>query len=436
MTMKLVIIAGGKGTRMGSAAAEMPKPMLRVGDKPVLEHQIGCARENGITDIIILTGHLSEIIETHFSSNSFEGMNIACRREPFPMGTAGCLRLLEADLNEDFLVIYGDVMADLHMEPMIRRHRDSGACATLMVHPNDHPFDSDLLDIDGEGRITGLYPKPRPERGYYRNLVNAGFYVLSPDILKYIADNGAQDFGRDVFPRLFRDRAGLYGYLSSQYIKDMGTPERLREVTYDLLSGRIRRLNAKNRQAAVFLDRDGVLNREVNFLSRPEELELLPGVDKAIRKINKSGILAIVASNQPVVARGECSLEGLREIHNKLESLLGNAGAYLDRIYFCPHHPDRGFEGEMPEYKIACDCRKPQPGMLLQAMNDCNIDPAKSFMVGDSTADIQAGKSAGVRAILLKTGYGGADGRFQARPDAICSDLEEAVDIIISGRKP
>lgn len=128
---------------------------------------------------------------------------------------------------------------------------------------------------------------------------------------------------------------------------------------------------------------------------------MIDGVAEAIRKINESGYLAIVTTNQPVIARGEVSFEELEEIHNKMETLLGKEGAYLDAIYYCPHHPHKGYEGERPELKIECDCRKPKPGMLLNAAADFNIDLSQSWMVGDGENDVKAGLNAGCKTALI-----------------------------------
>ena len=135
-----------------------------------------------------------------------------------------------------------------------------------------------------------------------------------------------------------------------------------------------------------------------------EEFELIDGVAEAIKIINNSGYLAIVVTNQPVIARGEVTFDKLQEIHNKMETLLGLEGAYLDGIYFCPHHPHKGYEGEIAELKIDCECRKPKPGLLLQAAKDFNIDLSQSFMIGDSENDILAGIAANCR-----TGYIGEE---------------------------
>ena len=181
----------------------------------------------------------------------------------------------------------------------------------------------------------------------------------------------------------------------------MGTPDRYYSVCADYREGRVTGKNLKNKQKAIFLDRDGTINKYVGFLRNIDDFELIDGVAEAIRKINESGYLAIVVTNQPVIARGEVSFNELEEIHNKMETLLGKEGAYLDAIYYCPHHPHKGYEGERPELKIDCDCRKPKPGMLLKAAEDFNIDLSKSWMIGDGQNDIEAGINAGCKTVLI-----------------------------------
>lgn len=184
----------------------------------------------------------------------------------------------------------------------------------------------------------------------------------------------------------------------------MGTPDRYYSVCKDCKEGRISEKNLKHKQKAIFFDRDGTINKYVGFLRNIDEFELIDGVAAAIRKINESGYLAVVVTNQPVIARGEVSFEELEEIHNKMETLLGKEGAYLDAIYYCPHHPHKGYEGERPELKIECDCRKPKPGMLFKAAEDFNIDLSQSWMIGDGENDVKAGINAGCKTVLLGNG--------------------------------
>lgn len=234
----------------------------------------------------------------------------------------------------------------------------------------------------------------------YKNRVNAGIHILSPILLEDIKKPEKLDLDRDILKPLVKQGV-VYAYDSPEYVKDMGTPERYQMVCEDYEKGKIAARNLSREQKAIFLDRDGTLNKYIGFLTKPEQLQLLDGVAEAVKRINESGYLAIVVTNQPVVARGDCSIEELEEIHNQLETELGNKGAYVDDIFFCPHHPDKGFEGERPEYKIDCECRKPKPGMLQKAAEKYHIALKNSYMVGDSIRDVQAGQAAGCHAVFV-----------------------------------
>jgi len=427
--MKAVILCGGKGTRLGSIAAEIPKPMVRVGNKPVLEHQVELLKRYGINEILMLTGHMAEVIENYFGDGKNFGVSISYYRENVPLGTTGGLKEIEDKLDSDFLVLYGDVMVNMNLSRLIEFHKKKKAAATLVAHPNSHPYDSDILETDEDGRIIAIHPKPHEAGRWYHNLVSAALYALSPNILKYIERGVKADFGRDIFPKIV-DKERLYAYRTAEYLKDMGTPERLEEVNRDYASGKIARLNLENRRKAIFLDRDGVINEEVNLLHKIEDMKLIEGAADALALINKSEYLAIVVTNQSVVARGLCTFQQLDEIHKKMETLLGIKGTYLDAIYFCPHHPDSGYPGEVKELKIDCECRKPKTGMIRKAVEDFNIDLKGSFIIGDSKTDILTGRNAGITTIGLRTGKGCRDS--DVKPDYLFDCLYDAADFIIN----
>lgn len=428
--MKLVIIAGGKGTRLG--LQDIPKPMVPVCGKPLLEHHVRLAAASGMEEVLILSGHLSHVIRDHFGNGENFGIPITHIEESTPLGTAGSINQLKNSIDERFMVLYGDIYADFAMERMIAYDSREDSLATLLVHPNDHPYDSDLVEVDRNGRVTAFLPKPHPEGLIYRNLVNAAVYILSPDIFSFIPTVGASDFGRDVFPMAVNHPAGFRAYQTSEYIKDIGTPDRLAKVEGALETGLPPMLNMKNRQKAIFLDRDGVLNEEIGDLSSPGDFRLLPGAAEAVARINGSGYLAVVVTNQPAVAKGFMSRETLDSIHKTMETQLGERGAYLDAIYYCPHHPEKGFKGEVPELKRPCNCRKPAPGMLQQAAKAMNIDLSQSYIIGDRHVDVAAGKQCGTRTVLVKTGFGGSDGQngFH-KPDHIANNILQATEYIL-----
>lgn len=406
--MKAVIMAGGKGTRITSVARDIPKPMIPIEGKPVLEHELECLREQGFTDVILTVSHLGHVIMDYFgdgggispATGKPFGVKIEYYVEKEPLGNAGALFCLKDRLMEDFLLLNADAIFDVDFSRLLAWHRKKGGLATLFTHPNSHPYDSGLIVADENGAVTRWLTKEDERPQWYRNRVNAGLHVLSPALLETRPDTPRIDLDRQLLKPL-AGTGKMYCYDSPEYVRDMGTPERYEGVCRDYASGLVRARNLRNKQRAVFLDRDGTINRYVGFLRDIEQFELLPGVAEAIRWINASGYLAIVVTNQPVIARGEVTREQLREIHNKMETLLGREGAYVDALYYCPHHPDRGYPGEVPELKIDCGCRKPRPGLLLRAEADYNIDLTKSWMIGDSDSDVQAGRAAGCRTMRI-----------------------------------
>lgn len=428
------ILAGGKGTRLkGMTPDNLPKPMINIAGKPVLQYQIEFLARNKIHEVIISAGYGAEAIKKYFGDGERYDLVIKYSEESEPLGTAGAFKYAAPLFNavKDILVLYGDIIFDIDINRLINFHNMNSGLGTLLVHPNDHPFDSDLLEINRENKIMKFISKPHPADRYYQNLVNAGIYVLKPEVACFIESGRQLDFGKDVFPAMVDEGKDFYVYRTSEYIKDIGSVQRHKEVEQDILGGKVNRRNLINRQKAIFLDRDGVINKEVSYLCRPEQLEILEGSTRAVRKINHSDYLAIVATNQSAVARGLCSEEDIAGVNQKLDALLGEKHAYLDGIYYCPHHPDKGFEGENARYKIECECRKPNTGMIRQAQRDFNIDLKKSFIIGDTTSDIMTGINACIKTILVRTGYAGKDRKYDCRPDFIFENLKEAVDFIM-----
>lgn len=397
--MQLVILAGGKGTRLG--LTDIPKPMVSMAGKPLLEHQIELAKHYGVDEIFILSGHLAHVISDYFKDGSKWGVKIHHIIEPKPLGTAGALKLLKGKLTDRFLVFYGDVVMDFDIKSFQNFDLAHNGIASILVHPNDHPYDSDLIEINNTDKVLAFLPKPHPNNLNYRNLVNAAVYILSPEIMDYIEDDVSSDFGKDIFPKVLKAQKDIYAYQTAEYVKDMGTKDRFLAVCQDLESGKVSRLNKRNKRPAIFLDRDGTLNKNMDTHPSVKDFELLPDVAQAVKLINSTNYLAIIITNQPMIAKGFISFQDVENIHKKLETDLGSNQAYVDRIYYCPHHPDKGFAGEIPDLKIDCDCRKPKIGLFLQAQQDFNIDLSRSWMIGDSETDMQAGKTAGCKTILV-----------------------------------
>ena len=399
--MKVIIMAGGKGTRIATVRSDVPKPLIELCNKPILQWQIENLKDCGLTDITLVIGYLGEKIKDFFGDGSQFGVNIKYFEEDTPLGTAGAL--FKMNLDEDFLLMCGDVMINIDFNRFIQFHKTHVPLASLISHP---PVPSAIPQTTH--KVISWVVK-EDKRGFYKNRVNAGVEIISPQLLQLVRERYANqglpfpdkiDLDRDVLrPNIVSGR--IFAYDTPEYIKDMGTPERFIETELDIKEGRVHARNLKNKQKAIFLDRDGTINKHIGFLKKSDQMEIIPGAAEAIRLINKSGYLAVVVSNQPVIARGECTFDELEDIHNKLETLLGYEGAFVDAIYYCPHHIDKGFDGEIAELKFNCNCRKPKAGLFIEASKDLNIDLNNSVMIGDSQTDIEAGQNAGCSQVYL-----------------------------------
>ena len=358
--MQAVIMAGGKGTRIAQMVSDVPKPMIRLFGKPILQWELECLARNGIRDVTLVIGHLGQFIRDYFGDGSVFGLAIRYYEETEPLGTAGALYRIPwltgqsgqeggtasntagtaDDPQQDFLLLNGDTVFDIDLSRFIAFHTERHALASLLTHPNSHPYDSALIETEilppqeagglpSDSRKVVRWLSKEDTRRWYHNRVNAGIQIISPALLSLAKAalppekrGGKLDLDRDILkPAVTSGR--IYAYDSSEYVKDMGTPDRYRQVEADIQQGLVAARNLRQPQKAVFLDRDGTLNRSAGFLKNIDDLELLPGVAEAVRMINESGYLAIVVTNQPQIARGELDFAGLQEIDDKLETLLG-----------------------------------------------------------------------------------------------------------------
>ncbi|MCU4181159.1 HAD-IIIA family hydrolase [Bosea sp. BH3] len=431
--MQAVILAGGKGTRLAERLQGRPKPLVDVDGIPLLERQIRTLKTFGVDEIIVLINHAADQIERYCREQANFGLSrLRLIDDGAPRGTAGAVLACLDVLAPRFLIVYGDTLFNIDIGRFVEEHARSGADATLFLHPNDHPHDSDLVSLGDGDFVSAFHSKPHPPGTYLPNLVNAAFYVMERSALEPWREVQTPcDFGADLFPMMLSAGARLKGYNSFEYIKDLGTPTRLDKAVRHLRTGVVARATLAKPQTCVFLDRDGTLNVLRDYVRKADDLVMLPGAAEAVKRFNDAEHRIAIVTNQPVIARGECSFEGLRTIHAKLDMALSEAGGFADRLYFCPHHPDAGFPGEVPSLKIRCDCRKPEPGMIRQAAADLNADLDRSWMVGDSTSDLMAAKRAGVRSILVRTGEGGRDGKYAVAPDFVVDDIAAAASFIL-----
>lgn len=432
MTKQALVLCGGLGTRLGGLVAEVPKPMLPLEGRPLLAHSIDCLARAGIHDVVLAAGYKADVIQAHFSGRHGD-VRVRVFAEAQPLGTAGPARWLESELADTFLVLYGDVFIDLDLCGLLEAHARHSPAATLLVRHSDHPWDSDLVRLGIDDVVRGFIPAGAP-REFPRNVANAAIYVADRRLVGMIPDGRPSDWVRDVFPAALDAGMTLRGHWFSGdgFLKDMGTPERLALVGRHLEE---RRMIERARAApapvrTVFLDRDGVINEEIDLLATPDEFRLLPGAAEAVARLNAAGMTVVVVTNQSVVARGLCTPAGLEAIHDRMRDLLAGAGARVDAVYFCPHHPETHHrDGGDPALRVACGCRKPAPGMLLRAAREHGIDLAAAVMVGDRPTDVLAARRAGVRSILVGS-RPPADA--DPRPDARAASLSDAVDLLLA----
>ncbi len=428
LNVKALILAGGKGTRLQEITKNLiPKPMAIIDGKPILERAIEGLKNYGVKDIFISVGFLNEQIRDYFGDGKNFGVNIKYIIENEPLGSGGALYFIKDEIDCNLIVCPGDVIFDVDFKRLLDFHEQKGALITLFAHPNLHPYDSDLIITDENSVITSINKKNSTRDFYYKNLVNAGIFVLSPETLGFFKELKVVNMEHD-FVSHFIDGGKVLAYKSSEYVKDVGTAERFINAEKDLKNGIVAAKNLKNKQKAVFLDRDGTINKYKGFIKNIDDIELLPFVSEAIKKINASGYLTIIVSNQPVVARGDCTFGQVNKMFDKIETLLGKDGAYIDGVYYCPHHPHSGFFGEVKELKIDCDCRKPKIGMLKAAEKDFNLDLKKCVMIGDGNVDIETGKNAGIPTVLVKTGI---NDEITVSPDYSAENLLQAVEFFI-----
>jgi len=316
--MQAVILGGGKGTRLSSVLNGLPKPLVNIAGKPLLEHQIDFLIENSVTEILILADYEYNTILNFICSNKkWESISIKIRIDgDQPLGTGGALLKQFNFLNDNFLVIYGDTFFNINIDSFFNFYIETKSDLSLLVHPNSHPYDSDIILANSDGRVTRLHSYPHEEKYYSSNLVNAAFYICSKRILsKYLSlKGGFIDFAKGLIPLFLEDDFKVTAYKSYEYIKDCGTPTRLNQINNDILCDIPLRRSLNFKKPVVVLDRDGTIIENIPFLNKKSQVSLIPNAAEGIKLLNDLGVIVAIATNQPVIARGELTFEGLFDI--------------------------------------------------------------------------------------------------------------------------
>lgn len=370
-----VILAGGMGTRLGGLTARTPKPLLEVGGRPFLDYLREQLWRHGIDRMLLLVGPHGEAFRRATGSPAWGHVAVEIIADRPPAGTAGALRFARDRLDESFLLLNGDSFFDVNLLDLAMADDDGPARIALRRVDDAGRYGHVLLE---GGRVTRFGEKSSGGAG----LINGGIYRLRRDIVDAIPV-GPASLETDLMPRLVA-RGAVTGRIYDAPFIDIGVP--------DSLAAAESLLPEWHRRPAAFLDRDGILNHDTGYVWQSENYVWQDGSAQAIKRLNDLGYYVFVVTNQAGVARGLYECADVDRLHGWINETLRRQGAHIDAFYYCPHHPDLG-EGP---YTRHCECRKPGPGMLLQAMREWPVDLGRSFMIGDKDSDLAAAEAAGV----------------------------------------
>jgi mannose-1-phosphate guanylyltransferase/phosphomannomutase len=392
--MIAVIIGGGQGTRI-KKVFKNPKFLLKIKKKNLLERQLSLLTKLPKIRKIFLS--INEKYKEKIKIKKFYKRKVSIISERKPLGTAGCLSLIKKEKFNDVLIIFADLLINFNFKEFIEFHKKRKSAATICIHPNNHPEDSDMVEITERGELIKFYKKPHKQKLFINNRCMSGIFIFNKKILNFIKNNKKSDISKNLIPKIIKKKIKIFAYHNTGLIKDIGTPKRLLEAK------KLYNLRIKKKRPAIFLDRDGVLNKEAKNEKFSNPLNFYSDTINAIKLINNSLYYAIIITNQPAIAKNFITEKKIIQQHKYLEQKLGENRAYINDIFFCPHHPKKGFKNENKKFKIYCECRKPKPGMILSAQKKYNIDLKKSFFIGNNKVDILAAKAAGVQPILIRS---------------------------------
>ena len=394
------VLAGGLGTRLGALAADTPKPILPCGDRPFLGWLLREFVRFGVTDFLLLTGHLSARVEE--SLRAIEAslpveVALSISEEPMQAGTGGAVFHARERLDERFLLCNGDSLFDCNLAALLAAAAGDGpeVAGRIVLRRMEDASRYGVVELDGD-RITAFHERP-PAAGagpinaglINPGLINGGVYLFDRAMTAGLAPQCSLE--REVMPRLAA-RGALRGIPATGYFRDIGVPEDLERARMELPE--------RLRRPALFLDRDGVINLDHGWVGTRERFEWVPGAIEAIRMATDAGWHVFVVTNQSGVARGLYDEAALRVLHAWMTDEIRRNGGTIDDIRYCPFHE----EAAVPAYRRASDWRKPAPGMILDLIARWELDPARCVLVGDQARDMAAAAAAGIAGHLFPGG--------------------------------
>ena len=398
--LETFIVAGGEGKRF-KPVSNKPKIFAKIGRIKLIDLILKNLKLFNLAPITFFAGKKKNFFQKCVN-RKYKNTKINIISETKLLGTSGCFSLIsQKNLKRDLLILFGDLLFDINFKKFYNFHLKNNSDITILSHPSDHLFDSDILEVDTNNRVQNIYFKPHTKKILVNNLTMAGIFIINKKLLKEIPKNKKQDFSKNFLRNSLKKNYRIFSYKTREYCKDLGTFKRFKKVKKDFKLKKNKYFKLENKVKAIFLDRDGVINVDQGPLKYSNPLNFLPNTKNALNRLRKLNYLIILITNQPSVAKGFMTIEKLENSFKSLETNLSKINFYFDSVYYCPHYPISGYKNENKHYKISCTCRKPKPGMIIKASKDFNIDLKNSFLIGDSLTDYQTAKAAKVKPIIL-----------------------------------
>tara|TARA_Y100000590_G_scaffold185082_1_gene210861 strand:- start:2784 stop:4067 length:1284 start_codon:yes stop_codon:yes gene_type:complete len=424
--MQAVIICGGKGSRLKSLIGNKPKALVKFNNKENLKIQIETLKRNGIKSFLFLVNNFEfEIRE--FLKKNYEDRFIIIKDEDY-FGTGGCLYGAKKYLQKKFVIVYSDLFLKFNFKNFVKESLLSKCCFSCVVHANNHPFDSDTVDLDKNYKIKKIYKKNT--NNFKINNAISGVYFAKKNFLNYFYFKKKKNYDlvNDVLPFIIKKNHNVYGYKTIEYIKDFGTPGRIKDINNDIKKNKIKNLDFSFKSKAIFLDRDGVINQENKKVKNIKNFKIFPNTNKVIKKINNNKIPCFIISNQSGLAKKEFSLIDLFKVISKLDNYLSQKKAYIDDFLICPHYDKLKYKNT--NISFFSKYRKPNPGMITYLATKYRINLKRSFFIGDTDIDVLTGKKAGLKTILVE-GPKLKDYKMNIKPTFKVKSLKSAVNLIL-----
>ena len=424
--MQAVIICGGKGTRLKSIIGNRAKALIKFNKIENLKNQIEILKKNGVKNFLFLVNNFENQIKSFLKKNYTK--KFITFKDQNHFGTGGCLYGARKKLKKKFLIIYSDLYFNFNFKNFIKSSSKKKCLFSCVVHANDHPQDSDTVIIDKNFFIKKILKKNT--NSLKMNSAIAGIFFAKKNFLRYFnfKKTKSYDLVNDVLPQIIKKHCKIFAYKTIEYIKDFGTINRIKNIRKDIKNNQIKNLFFYFKTKSVFLDRDGVINKESKKIKNIKNFHIFPKVKHAIKKLNKNKIPCFIVSNQSGLAKNEFGIKELQKIISILDLHLSKNKAYIDDFLICPHFDDIKYKGK--KMSFFSNYRKPDPGMIIALANKYRISLKKSFIIGDSDKDILAGKKAGLKTILVKSSKI-HDYKINVEPSFRTKDINSAVNIIL-----